>query len=60
MDTDLDPDDAIGRRFGELRVWEPPAPSVDAWRGVERRRGRRRARRSTLAAVVIVIVDRSS
>ena len=42
MDTDLDPDDAIGRRFGALRTWDPPAPVDDAWRAVDTRRRHRR------------------
>src|SRR5580765_6045601 len=55
MDTDLDPDDAIGRRFGALRTWDPPAPADDAWRRVETRRRHRRARQYAVAAVVTAI-----
>ncbi len=60
MDTDLDPDDAIGRRLGALRTWQPAAPADDAWRGVERRRGRRRARRYAFAAVAVLITAAAS
>ena len=44
MDTDLDPDDTIGRRLSALRTWEPPASAADAWRHIERRRRRPHAR----------------
>lgn len=56
MDTDLDPDDAIGRRFGELHTWKPSAPTDDAWRGVEHLRHRRRNRRYVAAAAAVVLV----
>jgi hypothetical protein len=55
MDTDLDPDDAIGRRLRALHTWVPSVPIEDAWQGVEHRRRRRRSQRYVAAAAVVVI-----